>query len=247
MSVQLSLIGKTPVVVKEGLTKSMPNKLYIIHTKDERDYNYEQQAKNLKKQIEDEQGIIVDLLKVDAFDLEQIINTILTTIHDEREKNPSLSKRDFVINITGGTNLMAAAASTAAYFSGSRVIYAMDRSKYRGDDPVKELPMPPRPENDNRGRASLTTAIILEKISDFKKCTYKMLLEAIRQDHRCRKKQRIEYHLRKLKENNLISITLGWEYNKGGKLEMDHKKRTIMLTSSGSFCAKFPDLVGSIP
>jgi hypothetical protein len=246
--IQLSLVGKTPVVVKEGLTKSMPSKLYIIHTKDEGDYKYEQQAKNLKKQIEDEHRIIVDLLKVDAFDLEQIINTILTTIHDEREKNPSLvPRRDFIINITGGTNLMAAAASTAAYFSGSRVIYAMDRSKYRGDDPVKELPMPPRPENDDRGKTSLTTAIILEKIRDFKKCTYKMLLEAIRQDHRCRKKQRIEYHLRKLKENNLISITLGWEYKKEGKLKMDHKMRTIMLTPSGSFYAKFPDLVGSIP
>jgi hypothetical protein len=191
------------------------------------------------------------LLKVDAFDLEQIINTILTTIHNEIEENPSLSKRDFVINITGGTNLMAAAASTAAYFSGSRVLYVMHRAKFRskfsGDDPVKELPIPPRPENDNRGKTSLTTAVILEKIRDSKKCTYNMLLKAIRQDPRCRKKQRIEYHLKKLKENNLISITLGWEYTQHGKLKMDHKKRTIMLTPSGSFYAKFPDLLGGLP
>ena len=198
--IQLSTVGKTPVVVEEGLTKSMPNKLYIVHTKDETDYSYEQEAKKLKKEIEAKFNIIVNLLKVDAFDTDQIIDSILTTIHNEREEDPSLSKRDFVINITGGTNLMAAAASTAAYLSGSRVLYVMHPSKFRGDDLVKELPLPPRPENDSRGKTSLTTAIILEKIRDFKgsRCTNQMLLEKVREDRRCGKKQRIEYHLRKL-------------------------------------------------
>jgi hypothetical protein len=50
--IQLSLVGKTPIVVEEGLTKSMPNKLYIIHTEDEEDYKYEQEAKKLKKHME---------------------------------------------------------------------------------------------------------------------------------------------------------------------------------------------------
>jgi hypothetical protein len=73
-----------------------------------------------------------------------------------------------------------------------------------------------------------------------------VLLDAIRQDRRCKRKQRIEYHLRKLAENNLISITLGWKYEREGKLKMDQKKRTIMLTSLGRYYAKFPDLLGSI-
>jgi hypothetical protein len=244
--IQLSLVGKTPAVVEEGLRKALPDKLYIVHTKDESDYRYEQEAKILKTKIEDKYKITIDLLKVDAFDMDQIINTILTTIHNERQENPSLTKKDFVINITGGTNLMAASATTAAFLSGSRVLYVMDPSKFRGGDLVKELPMPIRPENDNRGKASLTTAIILEKIDNFKKCTNQMLLEATRQDRRCKKKQRIDYHLRKLVEYNLISITIGWEYKKEGKLKVDHKKRTIMLTSAGSLHARFPELLGKI-
>jgi len=128
MLVPLSLVGRTPEVVEEGLTKSSPDKLYIVHTKDESDYSYQEEAKELKKRIGREYKIKVDLLKVDAADLDQIIDTILTAIHNERKENPSLSKRDFVINITGGTNLMAAAATTAAYLSGSRVIYVMHPS-----------------------------------------------------------------------------------------------------------------------
>ena len=244
--IQLSLVGRTPAVVEEGFRKSLPQKLYIVHTKDESDYSFEQEAKKLKTKIEVKYKITAHLLKVGAFDMDQIIDTILTTIDNEREENPSLTKKDFVINITGGTNLMAAAASTAAYFSGSRVFYVMDSSKFRGDDLVKELPIPPRLENNNRGKTSFTTAIVLEKIQNFKKCTNHMLLKAIQQDRRCKRKQRIEYHLRKLAENNLISITLGWEYEKEGKIKVDRKKRTIVLTSLGRYHAKFPDLLGSI-
>ena len=74
-----------------------------------------------------------------------------------------------------------------------------------------------------------------------------MLLEKVRVDTRCGRRQRMEYHLRKLEDNNLISITYGWEYKKDQKSKMDHKKRTITLTSLGSKFAKFPDLVGSLP
>ena len=247
--IQLATLGVTPIVVEEGLKKSIPEKLYIIHTKDESNYKFEKEAKKLKKKIEDQYKVPTTLLKVDAFDMDKIIKAILNTILKERKADPNMSKKDFAVNITGGTKLMVAAATTAAYLAGSRVYYVMEASKYRGEDLVKELPMLVRPENDNRGNTSKTTSIVLEKIKKLGKCTNAMLLEAVRKDPRIKKNQRIEYHLNKLFENNLISITIGWESpskTKTGKPKIDHKKRTIQLTSSGEYHAEFPDLIGSM-
>lgn len=247
--IQIALVGITPVVVEEGLKKAMPDKLYILHTKDEIEYKFEKEAKKLEKKIEGQYKVPVILLKVDAFDMDQIIRTILTTIQVERKKL-GVTKKDIIVNLTGGTKLMVAAAATAAYLAGSRVFYVMDSSKYRGEDLVKELPMPARPEDDNRGSTSRTTAIILQKIKKFGKCTNQMLLDKMRRDPRLKKNQRLEYHLKKLVENNLISIDIGWEKRtrnlRTGKPEVDRKKRTIQLTPSGEYYADFPGLMGSI-
>ena len=247
--IQIALVGLTPIVVEEGLKKAMPDKLYILYTKDETEYKFEREAKKLKTNIENQFKLPTILLKVDAFDMDQIIRTILSTIQIERKKS-GLTKKDFIINLTGGTKLMVAAASTAAYLAGTRVFYVRDSSKYRGEDLVKELPMPARPEDDNQGNTSRTTAIVLEKIKKLGKCTNRMLLEEIRMDHRLKRNQRLEYHLKKLVDNNLISITIGWEKPtrnpRTGKPEIDRKKRTIQLTPSGEYYADFPGLMGNI-
>jgi len=172
--------------------------------------------------------------------MDGVIKSILNIIIKETEKDSKLNKKDFAINITGGTKLMVSAASTAAYLAGSRLYYVMESTKYRGDNPVKELPLPTRPVNDNRGNTSKTTAIILEKIKQFGKCTNMMLLEKVQKDRRLKKNQRIQYHLDKLRELNLITITQGWEYTKEGKPKIDYKKRTIQLTLTGQYYAEFP-------
>lgn len=248
--IQLATLGLTPIVIEEGLKKSIPEKLYLIHTKNETNYNFETESKKLKNKIETLYKVPTILVKVDAFDMDKIITSILNIIQKEKNSNSNLTKKDFAINITGGTKLMVAAATTAAYLSGARVYYVMEASKHRGEDLVKELPMPVRPEDDNRGNTSRTTAIILQKIKKLGKCTNAMLLDEVRKDRRLKKNQRIEYSLNKLEENNLISITLGWEKlsknKKTGKPMFDRKKRTIQLTSSGEYYADFPGLLGSI-
>jgi len=168
--IQFALVGLTPIVVEEGLRKAVPDKLYIIHTKNESNYKFETEAKKLKLKIEKQHKIPTTLLKVDAFDMDETIRIILTTINKEKKINRNLGKKDFAVNITGGTKLMVAAASTAAYLAGARVYYVMESSKHRGEDLVKELPMPVRPEDDSHGNTSKTTAIILQKIKKLVKC-----------------------------------------------------------------------------
>lgn len=251
--IQIALVGKSPIVVEEGLKKFMPTKVYILHTKDDAEYKFEEEAKKLKLTIESRYNINTSLLEVNAFEMNQIIKTILSTILKERNKS-ELRKNDFVINITGGTKLMVAAASTAAYLAGARVIYVMDPSKYRGEDLVKELPMPIRPENDNLGNTSKTTALVLEKINKLVKklgkCNNRMLLTEIQKDPKSRSIKRIEYTLNILENNNLITRTAGWETskknNKTGKNIINRKLKTIRLTPTGEFYAEYPGLMGSI-
>ena len=248
--IQIALVGNTPVVVEEGLRKSIPEKLYLVHTKDETNYKYETEAKKLRKKIVEEFRISVILIKVHPFDMDENIKAILTIISKERKNDASLTKTDFSVNITGGTKLMVASASTAAYLAGSKVYYVMDPSKYRGNDLVKELPMPIRPENDDRGNTSRTTAIIIGIIKKLGKCTNGRLLDEVRKDRSLNRKQRIEYHLKKLLEHNLITITVGWEKPtrniRTGKPNIDYKKRTIQLTALGEYYAAFPGLMGNL-
>ena len=244
--IQLALVGQTPVVVEHGLGKSIPSKLYILHTKNEPDYQYESEAAALRTKIQREYKIPVELRMIGAFDMKGIIDTILSIIFKEMGIDSTLTKEDFAINITGGTNLMVSAASTAAYLAGAKLYYVMDTTKYRGDTPVIELPLPTRPENNSRGKTSKTTAIILEKIKKLGKCNNMMLLESVRKDRRLKKNQRIDYHLRKLRDMNIISIRDGWEYMRNGKPRTDHKRKTIQLTDLGLYPAEFPDLLGDL-
>ena len=104
--IQLATLGLTPIVVEEGLKKSIPEKLYVIHTKDEVNYNFEKEAKKLKKKIEDQYKVPTTLLKVDAFDMDKIIKAILNTIIKERKADPSLYIRHFQIKINQEVSIL---------------------------------------------------------------------------------------------------------------------------------------------
>ena len=84
----------------------------------------------------------------------------------------------------------------------------------------------------------------IAEMSLFGKCNNTMLLEKVQKDKRLKTNQRIQYHLDKLREPDLITITHGWQYLKDGKTKVDYKKRTIQITVTGKFYAQFPDLIG---
>ena len=122
----------------------------------------------------------------------------------------------------------------------------MESTKYRGDDPVIELPVPVRPVNDNKGNTSKTTAIILQKIKALGRSNNTMLIHEIQKDKRLKKKPRIQYHLNKLRDLELITIEHGWVYTRDDKTKTDYKKRTIQLTTTGQYYAEFPELIGDL-
>lgn len=114
--IQIATIGDTQIVVEEGLRKNTPEKLYILHTKNERSkeklkteleslqkeknesvreskiqqvktQQYTDNAKKLKKELEKKWNIGVELALVDKFDTDVMIATILNIINDEIEQS----------------------------------------------------------------------------------------------------------------------------------------------------------------
>jgi len=178
--IQIALVGETSIVVEEGIKKNVPEKLFILHTKNESKFKFEDKAKELKEKIELEYKIPTKLKKVGAVDMNNIISIILGIIMKEKkESKKSLQRKDFAINITGGTKAMVAAASTAAYLAGSRLYYVLDPKNFKGNDLVLELPVPSIPRNDDKGKTSKTSSIILELIGKFGKVNNSRLFDQL--------------------------------------------------------------------
>ena len=249
--IQIALVGETPQVVEEGIRKNVPEKLFILHTKNESRYKFQDVAKRLKRKIVSEYQIPTELVMVGAYGTEDVIKKILNIIANERKRSKSLERSDFAINITGGTKAMVAAASTASYIAGSRLYYVLNPEQARGTDMVLELPVPSIPRNDSRGNTTKTTSIVLQFIGKLGKTNNSLLLHKLQDSRKVTKltPQKLYYHLQKLEANNLITITRGWVYgtNPGtGQPRINMTRTTIELTVQGEYYAEFPDLVGNI-
>jgi hypothetical protein len=289
--IQIATVGDTQEVVKTGLGKILPDKLYIIHTTNERtkqeltaelkkakeDGNegyvkflktkqYGTNAKSLKKEIESEFQIPVELLSVHKFESDQVINSVLSVI-DREQKIKRRDKKDFVINITGGTKAMVAGAACAAYLAQTRMYYVLHPTEARGKELVRELPVPGRAENNSKGKSVKTTAIILSKIREFgRPCSNKELLEYlintntkfpfVKKDPKTNteitelrtfkdKPQLLSYHLGKLLESDLIVILSNLRVNPDSR-KKDRRQNTIGLTESGKHYADYPDILSDI-
>jgi len=257
--IQIATFGSTPIVITRGLEWKVPDKLYILHTsgkhkaEDGKVHDYPKEAKEFAKDTEIRFKLKTELVLVDAFDINSVMHSILKIISNERKNNNQLKLDDFVINLTGGTKPMVAAASTAVYIANVKAIYVHDERYAKNEEIVKVLPIPKRPINDDKGNTSKTTSIVLEKIKQFGKCTHQMLRDEVRKDRRIKKKnQRIEHSLKILSDRQLISIEKGWvapgakKSPYTGEAKKDTRKVTIQLTETGRYFADFPDLVGNL-
>ena len=121
--------------------------LWLIHSKKSPKYDFPKLAKKLEKdlklsypQIEIKRAILEN-----AFREDPTIDAILNIILSEEKLDPLLIRNEFVVNITGGTNAVAAGAVLAATFYGTRAQYVLEPQK--GDSKktkyVYELPIRP--------------------------------------------------------------------------------------------------------
>lgn len=121
--------------------------LWLIHSKKSPKWNFPKIAKNLEKDLSKAYPQITIKKKTidNAFSEDPTIDAILEIILEEEENDPSLIRKEFVVNITGGTNIVAAATILAATFYGTRAHYVKEPQKgdSRGSKYVYELPIQP--------------------------------------------------------------------------------------------------------
>ena len=146
MVVHIAPIGKNVAHVKEWLREVQPiTKVWLIHSKKSDDYNFPKAAKDLAKKIqEDYAGVDVELqLSENPLNLDGTMDAIDAIISKEQKEN-DVEKYEFCINVTGGTNVMSAAAILSATFNGARAQYVLNRNMNPGQKRyVEELPIPP--------------------------------------------------------------------------------------------------------
>ena len=120
MVVHISLIGKNPEHIWDGLKELIPaERLYLLHSPNTGKIKFADIAKNTKEEVEKKFCKTI-LKKIDGFDMMFVWNTIDKIVTDEMEADTMLSPNDFAVNVTGGTNMMAAAATVAATLTGCK-------------------------------------------------------------------------------------------------------------------------------
>ena len=137
------------------------DKLYLIYSTQRK-----HSAEDLQK-IFTKMGTECILKGVSGFDFQEIVDTI----YEIYGENVNAKNLRYTINITGGTNLMAAAVCSTAFFIKAEIYYVMfDREKHdKGlpqdpiDERVKRIPTPKIPNVNGLGPM---TREILEYILD---------------------------------------------------------------------------------
>jgi hypothetical protein len=94
-------------------------KLYLLHIPDDSEFKFRGLAMAVKKKLEGAGFDGVVLRQVNAFDMNDIISSIVDIV--DHEKPP------YFVNITGGTNLMAGAACAASFFIGAKAYYVLGK------------------------------------------------------------------------------------------------------------------------
>lgn len=193
MNIHIVPHGRNTSHIKRGL-RALPSadKVYLL-TSDA----FEQEGIELTAELE-EFGYDIEQTLIDAFDLRDVVDTIVSAAR--QHTNDTIH-----INVTGGTNLVAGAATSSAFFVGATPYYVLEpqTGDESIDELVMELPAPAQPltfEIEGLQREVLETlgnwdvkgrtGVIMREIGD-------ELGEA---------PQKISYHVNKLAEQGLVEL-----------------------------------------
>jgi CRISPR locus-related DNA-binding protein len=201
--------GKTPV-----------DKLYLIPTKE----SYEKAIK-LKEDLENTLSslkIEIKMLEeqgrkrfIDPFNLNDIVAAILQIANAEKGNK-------LFVNITGGTNLMAGGATTAAYLTGATIYYIKKQQENeRLEDIIIKIPVPKIPLYKYGEIRVKILKIIAEKggrINKAKELARELDIAP----------QTVSYHLKELEKSGLVKVIMD---------ENNRRQKQYEITENGKLIA----------
>jgi CRISPR locus-related DNA-binding protein len=176
--------------VKRGLRAHSSIDITYLLTSDA----FESEGQDLEQELE-EFGYNVERSQIDAFDLRDVVDTIVTIARSHAED-------DLYINITGGTNLVAGAATSSAFFIGATPYYVLEPQE---DEEIEELvmtlPAPTQPLNFELGDMQLT---MLQTLKSWEKSGKTGVIMREIGDSVGESAQQISYHVRQLENRGLV-------------------------------------------
>lgn len=228
MPVHIALIGRSPEPVQRGFYHyGSVDKLYLLHSPNSNDDKFADKARDLQNKLARAGFSEVHLKEIDAFDMNSIINAILSIV--EAEKPP------FYINITGGTNMMAGAACAASFFVGAKAYYVLGKRESENSEyKVIELPVPNIPYYRVLSKPELSVLEALDKMGGT--CTNPQLKHTLGISP-----QTLSYHIKELEIKALIQVITGESKpnTPSRHSTSDRRVKTIKITNAGCLVLKW--------
>lgn len=210
--VQIATVGKSPEPVIDGFRRHSVDQLILLHSPETLDV-----ASDIKRRVEDLSGHkMCNLVEIDAFEMRDIVAKLVGAAR----RFPESQIR---VNITGGTNVMAAAALVACFTLGASAFYVKESvagTRVSLAESVVELPVP---------RVSIESldenqSAILRELG-IRGGTLRKANVSLR-DALGIAPQLVSYHLRELRKKRLID------------LHLEGREKTASLTDSGLLFAE---------
>lgn len=219
MHVHIAMMGKATQPVTKSFQALGYEKLYLLTNK-----KYEDSVDFVKGSLS---GFTVEVCTeyVSGFDFQEIVDTIYRIY--EAVNGP---KTMFSINITGGTNLMAAASCSCAFFIGATIYYVLE-----GPGSVKDQVVPiPTPKTPNLAALKDDTKrilrFILEQTEKNNPVTTAGLMEEFDKT-----KQSLNHQINILRKEGLVENSEGVSPTGA----VDRRYRSIVLTRQGRLVASW--------
>lgn len=165
--------------------------------------------------------VSVVLRPINGFDFQNIVDNIYAIYQAEHGKGV-----EFSINITGGTNLMAAAACSCAFFVGAKIYYVLRDPEKTAAEQLVQIPTPRTPNLEKiKGKTAAILGFILEKSQRGEDVRSSDIGKAFDVD-----KQNSSYHLGVLEGEGLIERVTD---------SNDKRVKLVRLTSQGRLVASW--------
>ncbi|MBD3193186.1 MAG: ArsR family transcriptional regulator [Candidatus Heimdallarchaeota archaeon] len=214
MEVHIATIGYSKEPVLFSIRTYSVDKLFLLHTTNKESMR---NTNEIIAQVK-EYGIFCDSKKIDPFNLEEIVLTIMKICNENRNDKVS-------INITGGTKIMASAALLTGFILGLKVYYFLDdrleENKGKSiNELLVELPIPQVSFKDLESTQREIIVFLLKNNGSLNRANFE-IYEGLNLS-----KQNTSYHLKQLANKGLI------------ELELDGRTKKASLTNSGLLFAR---------
>lgn len=231
MHVYIATVGKDTENLKKGFNVvGGIDKIYLLYS-----VNYKDAVdavEELEPYFRAGKAEVVSV-GVDGFDFQSIVDAIYRIYIAESDP-----KTRFSINITGGNNLMTAAACTSAFFIGATIYYLQNDPNKPVSEHLTTIPTPKTPNLSRLGTTSKRILkYILETTSENSPTCNKYIAEFFSIG-----KQDVKHHIDILEDEGLVQRTRGFKVQTDKGYRVNNSMTSISLTKQGMLVARWISL-----